>query len=128
MSDVGRSCHLLHRLWNRNCKREPHQLRQRDLYFHLEYFSFNVLSNKEEFYFIFASPSSLQLYLAITLIAVVVVTGCFGYYQEFKSTNIIASFKNLVPQVNCAVIMPFLPMSTPFSLFLFMFPSVFIFH
>lgn len=29
----------------------------------------------------------------------VVVTGCFGYYQEFKSTNIIASFKNLVPQV-----------------------------
>lgn len=44
---------------------------------------------------------SLQLYLAITLIAVVVVTGCFGYYQEFKSTNIIASFKNLVPQVSC---------------------------
>lgn len=42
---------------------------------------------------------SLQLYLAIALIAVVVVTGCFGYYQEFKSTNIIASFKNLVPQV-----------------------------
>ncbi|GCB84145.1 hypothetical protein scyTo_0024784, partial [Scyliorhinus torazame] len=38
------------------------------------------------------------LYLAVTLIAVVVVTGCFGYYQEFKSTNIIASFKNLVPQ------------------------------
>lgn len=43
---------------------------------------------------------SIQLYLAITLIAVVVVTGCFGYYQEFKSTNIIASFKNLVPQVS----------------------------
>lgn len=41
----------------------------------------------------------LQLYLALALIAVVVVTGCFGYYQEFKSTNIIASFKNLVPQV-----------------------------
>ncbi|XP_054043748.1 LOW QUALITY PROTEIN: potassium-transporting ATPase alpha chain 1, partial [Rissa tridactyla] len=42
--------------------------------------------------------SSDNLYLAIALIAVVVVTGCFGYYQEFKSTNIIASFKNLVPQ------------------------------
>ncbi|NXX45403.1 ATP4A ATPase, partial [Tricholaema leucomelas] len=42
--------------------------------------------------------SSSQLYLAIALMAVVVVTGCFGYYQEFKSTNIIASFKNLVPQ------------------------------
>ncbi|KAH0631374.1 hypothetical protein JD844_005673 [Phrynosoma platyrhinos] len=40
----------------------------------------------------------MWLYLAIALIAVVVVTGCFGYYQEFKSTNIIASFKNLVPQ------------------------------
>uniref|UniRef100_A0A3Q4HMT5 Sodium/potassium-transporting ATPase subunit alpha n=1 Tax=Neolamprologus brichardi TaxID=32507 RepID=A0A3Q4HMT5_NEOBR len=39
-----------------------------------------------------------DLYLAIVLITVVVVTGCFGYYQEFKSTNIIASFKNLVPQ------------------------------
>uniref|UniRef100_A0A8I5ZYI7 Sodium/potassium-transporting ATPase subunit alpha n=1 Tax=Rattus norvegicus TaxID=10116 RepID=A0A8I5ZYI7_RAT len=39
-----------------------------------------------------------NLYLALALIAVVVVTGCFGYYQEFKSTNIIASFKNLVPQ------------------------------
>ncbi|NWI61679.1 ATP4A ATPase, partial [Calyptomena viridis] len=38
------------------------------------------------------------LYLAIALMAVVIVTGCFGYYQEFKSTNIIASFKNLVPQ------------------------------
>lgn len=45
------------------------------------------------------SPTPTQLYLAIALIAVVVVTGCFGYYQEFKSTNIIASFKNLVPQV-----------------------------
>lgn len=44
-------------------------------------------------------PTSTQLYLALALIAVVVVTGCFGYYQEFKSTNIIASFKNLVPQV-----------------------------
>nr|XP_041569104.1 potassium-transporting ATPase alpha chain 1-like [Taeniopygia guttata] len=42
--------------------------------------------------------SSDNLYLAVALIAVVVVTGCFGYYQEFKSTNIIASFRNLVPQ------------------------------
>ncbi|XP_075462193.1 potassium-transporting ATPase alpha chain 1 [Ascaphus truei] len=42
--------------------------------------------------------SADNLYLAITLITVVVVTGGFGYYQEFKSTNIIASFKNLVPQ------------------------------
>lgn len=47
-------------------------------------------------------PAPTQLYLALALIAVVVVTGCFGYYQEFKSTNIIASFKNLVPQVGPA--------------------------
>lgn len=53
-------------------------------------------------FFVVTCSFSLQLYLAITLIAVVVVTGCFGYYQEFKSTNIIASFKNLVPQVGCA--------------------------
>ncbi|XP_031468129.1 potassium-transporting ATPase alpha chain 1-like, partial [Phasianus colchicus] len=45
-----------------------------------------------------ADPHLPQLYLAIALMAVVVVTGCFGYYQEFKSTNIIASFKGLVPQ------------------------------
>lgn len=51
-------------------------------------------------FWLLISSLSLQLYLAITLIAVVVVTGCFGYYQEFKSTNIIASFKNLVPQVS----------------------------
>ncbi|OWK49548.1 Potassium-transporting ATPase alpha chain 1, partial [Lonchura striata] len=42
--------------------------------------------------------SSDNLYLAVALMAVVVVTGCFGYYQEFKSTNIIASFRSLVPQ------------------------------
>lgn len=62
------------------------------------------LSRKEwKLYFcgnMIISSFPLQLYLAITLIAVVVVTGCFGYYQEFKSTNIIASFKNLVPQVS----------------------------
>uniref|UniRef100_A0A674G8W7 Sodium/potassium-transporting ATPase subunit alpha n=1 Tax=Taeniopygia guttata TaxID=59729 RepID=A0A674G8W7_TAEGU len=47
--------------------------------------------------------SSDNLYLAVALIAVVVVTGCFGYYQEFKSTNIIASFRNLVPQAHLGV-------------------------
>lgn len=59
---------------------------------------------------------TLQLYLALALIAVVVVTGCFGYYQEFKSTNIIASFKNLVPQVgppDCHLSLPILVSKSP---------------
>lgn len=43
---------------------------------------------------------SLQLYLGIVLTIVVVVTGCFSYYQEAKSSRIMESFKNLIPQVN----------------------------
>jgi len=41
-----------------------------------------------------------QLYLGIVLTAVVVVTGCFSYYQEAKSSRIMDSFKNMVPQVS----------------------------
>lgn len=41
----------------------------------------------------------LQLYLGVVLTAVVVVTGVFSYYQEAKSSRIMDSFKNLVPQV-----------------------------
>lgn len=33
------------------------------------------------------------------LSAVVIITGCFSYYQEAKSSKIMDSFKNLVPQV-----------------------------
>lgn len=40
-----------------------------------------------------------QLYLGIVLTAVVVVTGCFSYYQEAKSSRIMDSFKDMVPQV-----------------------------
>ncbi|CAH8599883.1 unnamed protein product [Schistosoma intercalatum] len=39
-----------------------------------------------------------NLYLGIVLLAVVVITGCFSYYQESKSSRIMDSFKNLVPQ------------------------------
>ncbi|KAL3887026.1 hypothetical protein ACJMK2_026982 [Sinanodonta woodiana] len=39
-----------------------------------------------------------NLYLGIVLTAVVVVTGCFSYYQEAKSSRIMDSFKNLIPQ------------------------------
>uniref|UniRef100_A0A8B9GQD1 ATPase Na+/K+ transporting subunit alpha 1 n=1 Tax=Astyanax mexicanus TaxID=7994 RepID=A0A8B9GQD1_ASTMX len=40
----------------------------------------------------------LQLYLGIVLAAVVLITGCFSYYQEAKSSKIMESFKKLVPQ------------------------------
>ncbi|XP_009863609.1 PREDICTED: sodium/potassium-transporting ATPase subunit alpha-1 [Apaloderma vittatum] len=39
-----------------------------------------------------------NLYLGVVLSAVVIVTGCFSYYQEAKSSKIMESFKNLVPQ------------------------------
>ena len=43
-----------------------------------------------------------QLYLGIVLTVVVVITGCFSYYQEAKSSKIMESFKNMVPQVRGA--------------------------
>jgi len=39
-----------------------------------------------------------NLYLGIVLTVVVVVTGIFSFYQENKSSRIMDSFKNLVPQ------------------------------
>lgn len=45
----------------------------------------------------------LQLYLGIVLTAVVIITGCFSYFQEAKSSKIMESFKNMVPQVNDAL-------------------------
>ena len=44
------------------------------------------------------SPPDDNLYLGIVLTAVVVITGCFSYYQESKSSKIMESFKNMVPQ------------------------------
>ena len=46
----------------------------------------------------FEEPPDDNLYLGIVLTAVVVVTGVFSYYQESKSSKIMESFKNLVPQ------------------------------
>ncbi|TFJ95786.1 FAD-binding protein [Platysternon megacephalum] len=43
-------------------------------------------------------PRPPQLYLGIVLAAVVIITGCFSYYQEAKSSKIMESFKNMVPQ------------------------------
>jgi len=39
-----------------------------------------------------------NLYLGGVLTAVVIITGCFSYYQESKSSRIMESFKNMVPQ------------------------------
>ena len=47
-----------------------------------------------------------QLYLGIVLTAVVVVTGCFSYYQEAKSSRIMDSFKDMVPQVSLQIEIP----------------------
>jgi len=41
----------------------------------------------------------IQLYLGVVLAVVVVVTGCFQYYQEAKSSKIMDSFKDLIPTV-----------------------------
>ncbi|XP_053507014.1 sodium/potassium-transporting ATPase subunit alpha-2 isoform X2 [Ictalurus furcatus] len=43
-------------------------------------------------------PANDNLYLGVVLAAVVIVTGCFSYYQEAKSSRIMDSFKNMVPQ------------------------------
>merc|ERR1711971_1018487 len=43
-------------------------------------------------------PPDDNLYLGVVLTAVVVITGVFSYYQENKSSKIMESFKNLVPQ------------------------------
>nr|AOR50755.1 Na+/K+-ATPase alpha subunit [Tridacna squamosa] len=44
-----------------------------------------------------------NLYLGVVLTAVVVVTGCFSYYQEAKSSRIMDSFKNMVPQYGIVI-------------------------
>ena len=46
----------------------------------------------------FEEPPDDNLYLGIVLSVVVIVTGIFSYYQENKSSRIMESFKNMVPQ------------------------------
>ncbi|KAM7534854.1 hypothetical protein Aperf_G00000107226 [Anoplocephala perfoliata] len=43
-------------------------------------------------------PTNDNLYLGIVLAAVVIITGCFSYYQESKSSKIMESFAKMVPQ------------------------------
>ncbi|XP_012415002.1 LOW QUALITY PROTEIN: potassium-transporting ATPase alpha chain 2-like [Trichechus manatus latirostris] len=44
------------------------------------------------------SSSLDNVYLGAVLVLVVILTGTFAYYQEAKSTNIIASFSKMIPQ------------------------------
>lgn len=39
-----------------------------------------------------------NVWLAVVLVCVVVVTGCFQYYQESKSSKIMDSFKKMIPE------------------------------
>ncbi|AWP03656.1 Na+/K+ ATPase alpha subunit isoform 2 [Scophthalmus maximus] len=43
-------------------------------------------------------PVNDNLYLGVVLSAVVIITGCFSYFQEAKSSRIMDSFKKMVPQ------------------------------
>jgi sodium/potassium-transporting ATPase subunit alpha len=43
-------------------------------------------------------PPGDNLYLGFVLAGIVIMTGCFCYYQESQSSRILESFKNLVPQ------------------------------
>ncbi|XP_059138718.1 sodium/potassium-transporting ATPase subunit alpha-like [Physella acuta] len=56
------------------------------------YIAYSIQASQTE------DPPGDNLYLGIVLTAVVVVTGCFSYYQEAKSSRIMDSFKNMVPQ------------------------------
>ncbi|XP_043991302.1 sodium/potassium-transporting ATPase subunit alpha-2 [Gambusia affinis] len=43
-------------------------------------------------------PVNDNLYLGVVLAAVVIITGCFSYFQESKTSRIMDSFKKMVPQ------------------------------
>ncbi|XP_047561416.1 sodium/potassium-transporting ATPase subunit alpha-4 isoform X2 [Lutra lutra] len=43
-------------------------------------------------------PTKDNLYLGSILAVVVIITGCFSYYQEAKSSKIMESFRKMVPQ------------------------------
>jgi sodium/potassium-transporting ATPase subunit alpha len=48
-------------------------------------------------------PSKDNLYLGVVLAGVVIITGCFQYFQEAKSSKIMESFKGMVPQVGLSI-------------------------
>jgi sodium/potassium-transporting ATPase subunit alpha len=65
------------------------------------FFAYSVLLMTEE-----GEADKDNLYMGIALTVVVVVTGIFSYYQEAKSSQIMESFKNMIPQVRAATFDP----------------------
>uniref|UniRef100_A0A672RXZ5 Cation-transporting P-type ATPase N-terminal domain-containing protein n=1 Tax=Sinocyclocheilus grahami TaxID=75366 RepID=A0A672RXZ5_SINGR len=58
------------------------------------FFAYSIQAATED------EPVNGNLYLGVVLSAVVIITSCFSYYQEAKSSRIMDSFKNMVPQVS----------------------------
>jgi len=56
------------------------------------FIAYSIESASEE------EPNNDNLYLGIVLTTVVIITGIFSYTQEAKASNIMESFKNMVPQ------------------------------
>jgi len=56
------------------------------------FFAYGIRTVREE------DPGQDELYLGIVLAVVVIITGCFSYYQEAKSSKIMESFKKMIPQ------------------------------
>jgi magnesium-transporting ATPase (P-type) len=44
------------------------------------------------------STSYSNIYLAVVLVLVNLITGCFSFYQEYKSSQILESFKKMLPE------------------------------
>nr|CAH1755607.1 Na,K-ATPase alpha 1B [Oncopeltus fasciatus] len=61
------------------------------------FIAYFITSNTEE------ESSDDHMYLGLVLAGVVIITGIFSYYQENKSSRIMESFKNMVPQFAIAV-------------------------
>nr|AFU25683.1 Na+,K+ ATPase alpha-subunit 1B [Lygaeus kalmii] len=61
------------------------------------FIAYFITSNTEE------ESSDDHMYLGLVLAGVVIITGIFSYYQENKSSRIMESFKNMVPQFAVAV-------------------------
>ena len=46
---------------------------------------------------------STNLYLGLVLAAIVIMVACFTFYQESKSSSIMAGFKNLIPPITMVI-------------------------
>jgi len=56
------------------------------------FFAYGIRTIRED------EPALDEFYLGCVLAGVVIITGCFSYYQEAKSSRIMDSFKKMIPQ------------------------------